>query len=35
VRALEAAGGNVAAAARLLGLSRFQLLRRLEKYDLR
>ena len=35
VRALETVGGNVAAAARLLGLSRFQLLRRLEKYDLR
>ncbi len=35
VRALESAKGNVAAAARLLGLSRFQLLRRLAKHGLR
>jgi DNA-binding NtrC family response regulator len=35
VRALDAAKGNVAAAARLLGLSRFQLLRRLAKHGLR
>ncbi|MFK7990762.1 MAG: sigma-54-dependent transcriptional regulator [Sandaracinaceae bacterium] len=35
VEALEASGGNVSAAARDLGLSRYQLLRRLRKYGLR
>jgi transcriptional regulator with GAF, ATPase, and Fis domain len=35
VEALEQEGGNVSAAARRLGLSRFQLLRRLEKFGLR
>ncbi len=35
VDALESSGGNVAAAARSLGLSRYQLLRRLAKYGLR
>ncbi|MEQ9076636.1 MAG: sigma-54 dependent transcriptional regulator [Sandaracinaceae bacterium] len=33
--ALEATGGNVSAAARQLGLSRYQVLRRLTKYGLR
>ncbi len=33
--ALERTGGNVSAAARLLGLSRYQLLRRLTKYGVR
>jgi transcriptional regulator with GAF, ATPase, and Fis domain len=35
VEALEQVGGNVAAAARQLGMSRYQLLRRLEKHGLR
>ena len=35
VEALESTGGNVSAAARELGLSRYQVLRRLAKYDLR
>jgi DNA-binding NtrC family response regulator len=35
VEALEAHGGNVTRAARHVGLSRFQLLRRLEKYGMR
>ena len=35
VGALEATGGNVAAAARQLGLSRYQVLRRLAKHGLR
>jgi DNA-binding NtrC family response regulator len=35
VEALEREGGNVSAAARTLGLSRFQLLRRLAKHGLR
>jgi two-component system response regulator AtoC len=35
LEALNASGGNVSAAARTLGLSRFQVLRRLEKYRLR
>ena len=35
VEALEATGGNVSAAARQLGLSRYQVLRRLSKYGLR
>jgi transcriptional regulator with GAF, ATPase, and Fis domain len=35
VQALRANGGNVAAAARALGLSRYQVLRRLKKHDLR
>jgi transcriptional regulator with GAF, ATPase, and Fis domain len=35
VQALEVTGGNVAAAARRLGLSRYQLLRRISKYELR
>jgi transcriptional regulator with GAF, ATPase, and Fis domain len=35
VAALEASRGNVSAAARALGLSRYQLLRRLAKYGLR
>jgi len=35
VAALEESGGNVSAAARSLGLSRYQLLRRLSKYGLR
>lgn len=35
VEALEATGGNVAAAARKLGLSRYQVLRRLAKHGLR
>jgi transcriptional regulator with GAF, ATPase, and Fis domain len=35
VEALEASGGNVSRAARQVGLSRYQLLRRLAKYGLR
>ncbi len=35
VAALEATGGNVSAAARRLGLSRYQVLRRLKRYGLR
>ncbi len=35
IEALEASGGNVTRAARQVGLSRFQMLRRLEKYGLR
>ncbi|HJL15531.1 MAG TPA: helix-turn-helix domain-containing protein, partial [Sandaracinaceae bacterium LLY-WYZ-13_1] len=35
VTALEATGGNVSAAARSLGMSRYQVLRRLTKYGLR
>jgi len=35
IEALDVAGGNVAAAARQLGLSRFQLLRRLTKHGIR
>jgi len=35
IRALESTGGNVTAAARTLGLSRYQLLRRLKKHGLR
>jgi transcriptional regulator with GAF, ATPase, and Fis domain len=35
LQALQTAGGNVSHAARSLGLSRFQLLRRLSKHGLR
>ncbi len=35
LQALEATGGNVSAAARRLGLSRYQVLRRLKRYGLR
>lgn len=35
VEALESSGGNITAAARELGLSRYQLLRKLTKYQLR
>ena len=35
VEALEASGGNVSAAARNVGISRYQMLRRLSKYGLR